>query len=120
MKSRPLAPEPFLDETATTSGAPYLEILRSVTRMPLMIDLTAVEYHIGRSPMQADIVFENDITVAPRHATIALEGSDYRLYDAGTANPTLVNGQKVPEYGRQLIDGDEIRLGDVRMVYHLG
>lgn len=106
---------PDQESYGTGVGAPYLEILESVTRMPQVIELTAVEHRIGRSPVQADIVFENDITVSRIHASIVLEGNDYRLYDEGSTSGTLVNDQNVPEYGRQLMNGDEIRLGAARM-----
>jgi pSer/pThr/pTyr-binding forkhead associated (FHA) protein len=85
--------------------------------MPPHIELSAVEHRIGRSPVQADIVLENDITVSRLHASIVLEGSDYRIYDEGSSSGTWVNGQKLPDYGHQLLDGDEIRLGDAWMRY---
>jgi hypothetical protein len=96
---------------------PYLEILEAVTRMPSIIQLTRPEHRLGRSPTQSDIAFENDITVSRVHAIIAMEGSDYRLYDEGSTSGTWVNDQTVPEYGYQLMDGDEIRLGAAIMRY---
>jgi hypothetical protein len=94
------------------TGTPYLEVITSVTRMPPSIDLTAVEHRIGRNPKEADIAFENDITVSRLHSAILLEGSNYRIYDK--------DSQKVPGFGYQLMDGDEIRLGEVVMRYHRG
>jgi hypothetical protein len=111
-------PEPGAMIAAT--GRPYLEVITSVTRMPPSIDLTAVEHRIGRNPKEADIAFENDITVSRLHSAILLEGSDYRIYDKDSTSLTLVNGQKVPGFGYQLMDGDEIRLGEVVMRYHRG
>jgi hypothetical protein len=105
------------DGNAVGSGTPYLEVLESVTRMPPIIELTGVEHRIGRSPVQSDIVFENDITVSRIHASIVLEGNDYRIYDEGSTSGTWVNDQPVPEYGHQLMDGDEIRLGAAFMRY---
>ena len=105
---------------SAATGTPYLEILTSVTRMPPSIDLTAVEHRIGRNPKEADIAFENDITVSRLHSAILLEGNDYRIYDKDSTSLTLVNGQKVPGFGYQLMDGDEIRLGEVVMRYHRG
>lgn len=96
---------------------PYLEILESVTRMPPAIELSAAEYRLGRNPSQSDIAFENDITVSRIHASLMLEGSDYRLYDEASSGGTFVNDQPVPEYGYQLLDGDEIRLGAVQIRY---
>jgi len=102
------------------SGTSYLEIITSVSRMPPAIDLTAVEHRIGRNPKEVDIAFENDITVSRLHCAILLEGSDYRIYDKGSTSLTLVNGQKVPGFGYQLMDGDEIRLGEVVLRYRRG
>jgi hypothetical protein len=98
-------------------GVIYLEIVHSVTRMPSEVELTAVEHRLGRSPVQADIVFENDITISRLHATIVQEGSDYRIYDEGSTSGTIVNGQPVPDYGYQLLDGDEVILGDAMFRY---
>lgn len=93
------------------AAGPYLEILESVTRMPALVDLTAVEHRLGRSPGQADIVFENDITVSRLHASIVLEESGYKIYDEGSTSGTWVNEQAVAQRGHSLRDGDEIRLG---------
>jgi hypothetical protein len=108
---------PASEEQLAASKSPHLEVMTSVTRMPPLIELTAVEHRIGRSPVQADIVLENDITVSRLHASIVLEGSDYRIYDEGSSSGTWVNGQQIPDYGHQLQDGDEIRLGDSWMRY---
>jgi len=93
----------------------FLEVLQSVTSVPSRIDLEAVEHHLGRSASQADIVFDSDPTVSRIHATIVREGGDYRLFDEKSTSGTYVNEQHVPEYGLQLVDGDEIRLGAVRL-----
>lgn len=101
------------------STVPYLEVLESVTRMPAIVDLTAVEHHIGRSPAQADIVFENDITVSRLHASIVFENDAFRIYDEGSTSGTWVNEQPVSNQGQTLHDGDEIRLGAAVMRYRL-
>ncbi|MCI0397701.1 MAG: FHA domain-containing protein [Chloroflexi bacterium] len=101
-------------------NAPYLEVLDSVTRMPPRIELTAVENRIGRSPAQADIVFENDITVSRLHASIVQEGEEYHIYDENSTSGTWVNEQRLTEYGHLLQDGDEIRLGAARLRFRWG
>jgi hypothetical protein len=111
------SPEAAAQKVASGIEPAYLEVLISVTRMPPMIALTMKEHRIGRSPAQADIAFENDITVSRLHATIVLEGNDYRIYDSGSTSGTWVNGQPVSEYGYQLMNGDEIALGDALLVY---
>ena len=126
-RQRPSAPNPErpddgeqLDYAPTVAQSSkqemaYLEVLESVTEMPAEIGLSLAEVRIGRSPAQANIPFENDITVSRLHATLMLEGSRYRIYDAGSTSGTWVNEQQVPEYGLQLMDGDEIFLGAVHL-----
>jgi DNA-binding winged helix-turn-helix (wHTH) protein len=63
---------------------------------------------IGRSET-CDVVVPHS-TVSRLHARIALEHDRYILSDAGSANGTYVNGERVIE-GRQLGSGDEIWLG---------
>jgi len=74
-----------------------------------------VQVRIGRSPSQAEIAFENDITVSRLHATLLLEGNHYRIFDEQSTSGTWVNEQQVPEYGIQLMDGDEVHLGAVHL-----
>ncbi len=106
-------------EPIVTSSEPiaYLEILESVTRMPDYVALTTSVVRLGRSPAQSDIAFENDITVSRLHATLHLEGVHYRIFDERSTSGTWVNEQQAPEYGIQLMDGDEIHLGAVHLRY---
>jgi len=95
----------------------HLEVLDSQTLMPEELTLGDMEVRIGRSPAQSQIAFRDDITVSRYHAVLRLEGNRYRIYDAGSTSGTYVNERKVPEYGLQLADGDEIQLGAVRLRY---
>lgn len=61
-----------------------------------------------------DIVLD-DLDVSRRHAEIRRSGTVYRLVDIGSANGTVVNGERVAEH--QLADGDEIRLGGVTVTF---
>lgn len=88
-------------------------VLESVTRMPDTLELGEVKITLGRSPALTDITFENDITVSRIHATLMLEGNHYRIFDEGSTSGTWVNEKAVPEYGVQLVDGDEVHLGAV-------
>lgn len=94
-----------------------LEVLEAVTHTPTVFPLNYAVVQIGRSPAQCDIAFENDITVSRRHASLHLEGSHFRIFDEHSTSGTWVNDQQVPEYGIQLIDGDEIHLGAVHLRY---
>ena len=95
----------------------HLEVIDAQTLMPEELTLGDAEVRIGRSPAQSQIAFRDDITVSRYHAVLRLEGSRYRIYDAGSTSGTYVNERQVPEYGLQLNDGDEIQLGAVRLRY---
>lgn len=94
-----------------------IEVLGAETAVPPQFELGRAVEKIGRSPAQSNIAFENDITVSRLHASLHLEGSHYRIFDEGSTSGTWVNEQQVPEYGIQLIDGDEIHLGAVHLRY---
>ncbi|MCA9873692.1 MAG: FHA domain-containing protein [Anaerolineales bacterium] len=102
---------------SSTEPIAYLEVLESVTRMPDFLALNTNLVKLGRSPAQADIAFENDITVSRMHASLHLEGAHFRIFDERSTSGTWVNEQQVPEYGIQLMDGDEIHLGAVHLRY---
>lgn len=98
----------------------YLDVLEAVSRMATPIPLQGTLVRLGRSPAQCEIAFENDITVSRMHANLQLEGSDYRIFDENSTSGTFVNERQVPEYGLQLVDGDEIHLGAVHLRYRRG
>jgi hypothetical protein len=106
----PYAPRPFV--------MAHLQVLQSQTLMNEEITLGEAEVRIGRSPTQSDIIFRDDITVSRAHAIMRLEGNHYRIYDAGSTSGTFVNDRRVPDYGLELADGDQIQLGAVRLLYH--
>ncbi len=93
----------------------YLEVLESVSRVQAQFPLTKSRIRIGRSPSQTDIAFENDITVSRIHVSLMLEGNHYRIFDEESTSGTWVNDQQVPEYGIQLMEGDEVHLGAVHL-----
>lgn len=102
-------------EDAAVRPNPFLEVVESVTRAKKRIDLDDPEIKIGRSPTQSTLAFEDDVTVSRLHCTIVKEGDDYRVFDEKSTSGTFVNEQRVPEFGLQLVDGDEIRLGAVKL-----
>jgi hypothetical protein len=104
-----------MHQQAIQQALAFLDVLESVSRMPSQIALSGVQVRMGRSPSQTEIAFENDITVSRLHATLLLEGSHYRIFDEQSTSGTWVNEQQVPEYGIQLMDGDEIHLGAVHL-----
>ncbi len=95
----------------------FLEVLQTSGQNPGRIDLDVVEIRLGRSSKQADIAFSSDGTVSRIHSTIVQEGGGHRIFDEQSTSGTFVNEQRVPQPGLQLTDGDEIRLGAVRLRY---
>ncbi len=93
----------------------HLDVLEATTPMHEKINLEGAVVRIGRSPTQADIAFRDDITMSRLHASLMLEGDHYRIFDEKSTSGTWVNGRQVPEYGLQLVDGDEITLGAVHL-----
>lgn len=108
-----------LDQRVKGKARPiaFLEVLQASGQTPGRIDLDVVEMRLGRSKKQADFAFSNDGTVSRIHATLVQEGGDHRIFDEQSTSGTFVNEQRVPQHGLQLSDGDEIRLGAVRLRY---
>ncbi len=123
----PSHPRPSVGEPETDAGYedPYqpmqvlarLEVLEAVTDTPAEFALGRTVVKIGRSPAQSNIAFEEDLTVSRLHASLHLEGRRYRIFDERSSSGVWVNDQQVPEYGIQLMDGDEIHLGAVHLRY---
>ncbi len=101
-----------------TGGVAYLEVLSAETPIASPIPINQEETRLGRSPNLANIALTQDLTVSRLHATITWDGQVYRIYDEESTSGTWVNDQQVPDYGTQLIDGDELYLGKVHMRFH--
>ncbi|WP_420628662.1 FHA domain-containing protein [Candidatus Leptofilum sp.] len=111
--------EPFAEQQQAnytpTHTVAYLEVLEAVSQLSSPIPLSLAVVRIGRSPNQANIAFEEDVTMSRLHASLMLEGNHYRIFDEQSTSGTWVNERQVPEYGIQLNDGDEIHLGAVHL-----
>ena len=68
---------------------------------------------IGRSP-ECNIQL-GDTNVSRRHAEIRPRGTGYVVVDLNSTNGVRVNGLRVAE--QVLVDGDEILIGNTRMVF---
>ncbi len=53
----------------------------------------------------------NSPKVSRRHASVAMLGQSYYLYDEGSSNGTFINGQKVAQKGAEFRPGDVISIG---------
>jgi pSer/pThr/pTyr-binding forkhead associated (FHA) protein len=93
-----------------TPGAPARRHLQAAGRR---IELDQGILHVGRG-LGADLRFD-DASVSRRHAVIVQRRDEVRLLDDRSAHGTFVNGRRV--FAATLADGDEITLGDVRLVY---
>ena len=116
--------QPFVEQQQAsytpTHTVAYLEVLEAVSQLSSPIPLSMAVVRIGRSPNQANIAFENDVTMSRLHASLMLEGNHYRIFDEQSTSGTWVNERQVPEYGIQLNDGDEIHLGAVHLRFRQG
>jgi DNA-binding SARP family transcriptional activator len=70
---------------------------------------------IGRL-LDRDLVLD-DVGVSRVHAEIRQVGRSFRLVDLGSANGSVVNGERIVEH--VLADGDVIRLGSVELTFRL-
>ncbi|MHB9092505.1 MAG: FHA domain-containing protein, partial [Chloroflexota bacterium] len=71
---------------------------------------------VGRA-LDNDLVVE-DPSVSRHHAEIRRQCGRYYLTDLQSTNGTSLNGQRVA--GSFLRDGDNIRIGDVELVFQIG
>jgi pSer/pThr/pTyr-binding forkhead associated (FHA) protein len=70
----------------------------------------------GRDP--GSDIYLDDPTVSRRHAEFLLEYGRFLIVDAGSLNGAYVNGQPVDS--TMLANGDEIRIGNFRLVFLTG
>jgi hypothetical protein len=91
---------------------PKLHILSGVLEGKAY-DLVEERITLGRA--MDNMIRLEDGTVSHHHATMVLDGTDYRLRDLNSTNGTRVNGMRVVE--TRLNHGDQVRLGSVEMRY---
>lgn len=106
--------EPRPDSQDHPSGVAVLVVNRGPeTGRRIKLDRARVQ--LGRSPA-CDVVLD-DSTVSRQHARIDRKGGHYLVTDVGSLNGTYVN--RVPvKRAEALADGDEIRIGIFRLVFH--
>src|SRR5687767_601433 len=78
--------------------------------------LAVAKTTLGRHP--ANTLRLVDREVSKEHACIERIGTTFLLRDLNSSNGTFVNGRRVKEL--RLRDGDEIALGNSRLVFHSG
>ena len=92
----PTGLEPRLEISAGPGRGKFEHI-----RKPLVI--------LGRVDDVADIVVPNN-SASRHHAAIGYKNGAFVLYDMGSTNGTLLNGERISEH--KLEHGDEIEIGD--------
>jgi hypothetical protein len=104
-------------KTQTRHFRDWLEVTPAASRRPYFYDLSSLAacgaYCIGRSAC-ADIPL-SDPRLSRIHAKLSRWNQMLLVCDLGSANGVLVNGQ----YARCAVlqSGDELQLGDTRLVY---
>lgn len=118
----PQVPESEMEEDDIVSDE-VSEVISGKTRLVCIEgSLTSTEFEleentsIGRSPSN-DIVLKEP-KVSRQHAAINLIDGNYVIVDLKSSNGVIVNGSKVEEY--VLEDGDEVVIGNSKMIYHAG
>ena len=92
----------------------YLEVFRSEGDH-VRVDLAGDWVTVGRDESN-DIVLTDDPTVSRRHAVFERLAAGWCVSDLNSLNGTLVNGEALGQ-ARPLYSGDEIQVGETRIVY---
>jgi pSer/pThr/pTyr-binding forkhead associated (FHA) protein len=80
------------------------------------IALSADRVAVGKAA-ENDVALEDDPTVSRLHAVFERFSAGWCISDLGSSNGTVVNGERLWS-ARRLRDGDEIRIGETRLVFH--
>jgi hypothetical protein len=96
---------------AARSEAPTVAVTESPTQAGLTFRVTG-PLILGRSA-EADVVLQ-DPYASDFHLRLAFQGGDLRLYDLGSTNGTLVNGERVAA-PLSLRRGDRVQIGQTIM-----
>jgi pSer/pThr/pTyr-binding forkhead associated (FHA) protein len=91
----------------------YLEVWKSSG--PELVLMSGRRLTIGRS-QESDVVLDSDRTVSRVQAILELVSDAWTIRDVGSRNGTKVNSDLI--LGERLLrPGDEIRIGNVKLVY---
>src|SRR5499433_86750 len=109
-----LAASQVVPSVRTSPKGPYLTgrlLDGKLSEFPLGARTT-----LGRHP--ANTLRLADREVSKEHACIERQGGGFLIKDLGSSNGTYVNGRRIREL--KLKEGDEIALGNSRLVFHTG
>jgi len=129
----PAAPAPFQPAASKAAEAPVtpptsgktvviqrgpkmkvLGILVDKKQSSKRFDIDKPAVTVGRAPGN-DLIVDHP-TVSRQHATIKVEGQDFRLFDLGSANGTFVDDQRLRD-PVVLEDGVTVRFGEAEYVF---
>jgi hypothetical protein len=114
---QPSQPQPRLDPThvigAAQPPAAWLVGSRG-NRAGKQFGLQRGRNTIGRDGTLCEVVVD-DPTVSKRHAEVRYENGQFILYDLASTNGTFVNNNRVQR--QNLLDGDEVRIGNIGFVF---
>ena len=64
------------------------------------------------------IILDRDSLTSPHHALLRKKDWDYYLFDINSDRGVFINGQKLAlGVGHRLIDGDQITIGQYRLIF---
>lgn len=74
---------------------------------------------IGKEKAVCDVCIPNDNTVSRIHCRISRRGNEFFIEDQDSSNGTFVNGRRVMKKPMELVEGDVIKMGRTRLVFHI-
>lgn len=93
--------------------SPHIEVISGVRSWRL--DLDGDRSTVGRAA-ENDVAVSDDATASHLHAVLERFASGWCVTDLGSSNGTWVNGERI--WGsRRLRHGDEVRIGQTRLVF---
>ena len=93
---------------------PQIEVISGVRSWRLQ--LTADRSTVGKAG-ENDIALADDATASHLHAVLERFAAGWCVTDLGSSNGTWVNGERIWA-SRRLRHGDEIRIGQTRLLFH--
>jgi pSer/pThr/pTyr-binding forkhead associated (FHA) protein len=93
--------------------SPQIEVIAGVQSR--RVELTADRSTVGKAG-ENDIAVVDDATASHLHAVLERFAAGWCVTDLGSSNGTWLNGERIWA-SRRLRDGDEIRVGQTRLVF---
>jgi pSer/pThr/pTyr-binding forkhead associated (FHA) protein len=93
--------------------APQIEVIEGVQSR--RVELSTNRSTVGKS-VENDIAVVDDATASHLHAVLERFPAGWCVTDLGSSNGTWLNGERIWA-SRRLRDGDEIRIGQTRLVF---